>query len=188
MNAAIPGPLDEAQDVHDADDLMRQLGSLTRRLQFALGQLDAMPRLQQSAQRLPAARGRLGDVADKAGEAADKVLSAVERAKHERARIAAAAARLRQAPADRGSVVALAAEVEASAASIDAQLTDIMVAQAFHDLSGQLLCKVAAVMTELEDGLLQLLGDAAPLLDMPAAAEPSCSQSEADELLASHGR
>lgn len=166
-----------------AGELYAQLGLITRRLQDALSRLDAMPRLQASAHRLPDARSRLGDIAERTFAAADKVLTSVELAKRERERIDAAAQRLQQEPA---AAVRCAAEVQAAASRIDAHLTDIMVAQDFHDLSGQMLAQVAAVAVELEDGLLQLLADGA---SAPSTAPPELarSQREVDELLASHG-
>jgi chemotaxis protein CheZ len=178
-----------------APKLLEQLGLLTRRLQETLGQLDAMPRLRQSAQGLPDARGRLGDIARKTGEAADKVLTAVEQAKRERERIAAAAAHMAQACAagdgglDRQALRRQLAEVDAAATRIDAHLTDIMVAQDFHDLTGQMVAKVVTLAMELEDGLLQLLVHRAPDDDPapPQRAGLAKSQREVDELLASMG-
>ena len=167
--------------------LFEQLGLITQRLQHTLSQLDALPRLQHSAQALPVARGRLDEVANKNFQAADKVLGAVEQAKHERACIAAAARRIQQPHIGEAALRADALQIEAAAARIDAQLTDIMVAQSFHDLSGQMLAKVAALATELEAGLVQLLqGDAPPAAAAPVAAVAR-DQREVDELLASHG-
>lgn len=199
MTQIMPVPVMDLPDLPDtpaagAAELFQQLDLITRRLQHALGQIDAMPRLQHTARGLPDARGRLGLVVDQAGAAADKVLNAVERAKLERSRIAAAAQRLMHEPAEARRVVALAAEMESAAARIDAQLTDIMVAQDFHDLGGQMLRKVVALMTELEGGLLQLLGDTATLgaecsaqANAQALSELAHSQREVDELLANHG-
>ena len=64
-------------------------------------------------------------------------------------------------------------------------------AQDFHDLSGQMLSKVAALASELEEGLLQLLRGAAPVGPQdgtaPSPGERARSQREVDELLARHG-
>jgi chemotaxis protein CheZ len=201
MNRTPPAPPRDLRDlpqapVAAAPELFEQLGLSTRRLQETLGQLDAMPRLCQSAQGLPDARGRLGDIARKTGEAADKVLTAVELAKQERLRISAAADRIAQACATadadrhRHALRQQAAEVDAAAARIDAHLTDIMVAQDFHDLTGQMVAKIVTLAIELEDGLLQLLvnrvpGDSAQPLQPPAGLAKS--QREVDELLASLG-
>jgi chemotaxis protein CheZ len=169
-------------------DALAQLGRMTRQLQAMLAELGG---LRQSAQGLPDARARLQQIEAKAFAAADKVLGAVEQAKGQRARIAQALHRLalllpppRQAPLQ---------EIEAAAANIDQQLTEIMVAQDFHDLSAQLLAKVGALAIELEAGLTLLLQHAQPAAsDAPACAAPAAppaaaSQREVDELLASLG-
>ena len=170
-------------------ELFHQLGLITQRLQHALGQIDALPRLQHSVLGLPAARGRLDEVAAKSFRAADKVLTAVEQAKQERERIRAAAARLLQPAGDRQAVRDEVVQIEAAAARIDAHLTDIMVAQDFHDLSGQMLAQVAALAIELEAGLVLLLQGCEPLAPAPCGnpAALARSQREVDELLASHG-
>jgi chemotaxis protein CheZ len=48
-------------------------------------------------------------------------------------------------------------EVGQSASRADAQLTDIMLAQDFHDLTGQVIRKVVALAQSLETQLVQLL-------------------------------
>jgi chemotaxis protein CheZ len=171
----------------DLPDALAQLGRMTRQLQDLLAELGG---LRQSAQGLPDARARLQQIEAKAFAAADRVLSAVEQAKDQRARIAQALHRLalllpppRQGPLH---------EIDAAAAHIDLQLTEIMVAQDFHDLSAQLLAKVGALAIELEAGLVLLLQHALPAADAPARAEPAAppaaaSQRQVDELLASLG-
>jgi chemotaxis protein CheZ len=167
--------------------LFDQLGLVTQRLQAMLGQLDALPRLQRSAQALPVARGRLDEVAQKNFQAADTVLGAVEQAQQERACIAAAARRLQQPHIAATALRADALHIEAAASRLDTQLTDILVAQSFHDLSGQMLAKVAALAMELESGLVQLLPGSTAPASAGAAAPLARDQHEVDELLASHG-
>ncbi|MCU0964929.1 MAG: protein phosphatase CheZ [Burkholderiaceae bacterium] len=197
----VPGPA--------APEVVQQLGQITRQLHDTLQQLGVMPKLQQSAQDLPDARSRLSYIAHKAGAAADRVLTAVEQAKQERHAIQRAAKQIaqrcgadpaRQLPAP--EVLAFAAAVEAAALHIDQQLTDIMLAQDFHDLTGQVVAKVVALVIDLEDSLLQLLRQAAAIEPAPAAergplngpviaavvgAEVVSDQSEVDALLASLG-
>jgi len=64
---------------------------------------------------------------------------------------------------------ALVDETCAFLASLDSQaeltntiLTDIMMAQDFHDLTGQVIRKVVALATDLEEQLVKLLIDATP--------------------------
>ena len=99
-------------------------------------------------------------------------------------------------------VLAFAATVEGAATRIDQQLTDIMMAQDFHDLTGQVVAKVVSLVIDLEDSLLQLLMQAAaaepaPAVDAGRAERPGGrrggrrrgghDQGEVDELLASLG-
>ena len=195
-----------------APEVYQQLGEITRHLHDTLQHLGVMPKLQQSAENLPDARSRLSYIARKTGEAADRVLTAVEEGKQEHDTIRAAARQLaqrcgadpaRQLPA--GEVLAFAATVEAAAGRIDQRLTDIMMAQDFHDLTGQVVAKVVALVIDLEDSLLKLLKQAAPADALPApsaagqlqgpvvagvstgAAEVVSGQGEVDELLASLG-
>jgi chemotaxis protein CheZ len=194
-----------------APEVYQQLGQITRQLHDTLQQLGVMPRLQQSAQNLPDARSRLSYIARKTGEAADRVLTAVEQAKHEHQAIQAASKQLAQRcgadPArllPAAEALAFAATVEGAATRIDQQLTDIMLAQDFHDLTGQVVAKVVSLVIDLEDSLLKLLMQAAPAEPAPAAAaaqgplngpvvaamagaEVVSDQGEVDELLASLG-
>jgi len=202
-----------AQAPAAAPEVYQQLGEITRHLHDTLQQLGVMPKLQQSAENLPDARSRLSYIARKTGEAADRVLTAVEQGKQEHGAIQAAARQLaqrcgadpaRQLPA--GEVLAFAATVEAAAGRIDQQLTDIMMAQDFHDLTGQVVAKVVSLVIDLEDSLLKLLKQAAPAEALPlpqggpgqlngpvvagvsaGAAEVVSGQGEVDELLASLG-
>ena len=53
-------------------------------------------------------------------------------------------------------------EVEPPRARIDRHLTDIMMAQDFHDLTGQVVAKVVTLATDLEDSLVKLLVQVVP--------------------------
>lgn len=189
-----------------AAGLYRQLGGITRRLHDALQRLGMLPRLQQSVQDLPDVRSRLQYVVRTTGQAAERALSAVERAKHERERLDAAAARLAAAAGAAGSeaahdAAAALAELRESGRRIDAELTEIMLAQGFHDLTGQVIAQVAALAIELEDNLLDLLLRAAPAEPIPPSrrslggpvvdpgtrADVVRNQQEVDELLAGLG-
>jgi len=173
-----------------------------------LNQLGVMPKLRNSAQGLPDARSRLSYIARKSGEAADKVLTSVEHAKLEQTELASAARSMLAAlSADARSsaaglvAIGLVAQLEASTGRIDAHLTDIMLAQDFHDLTGQVVAKVVTLAMDLEDSLVGLLvqaapGDSAsaqdsglrgPVIDAAAGPDVAANQSEVDDLLASFG-
>jgi chemotaxis protein CheZ len=196
-------------------EVFQQLGQITRQLHEALNELGVMPRLQKSAAGLSDARSRLNYIASRTGEAAEKVLDAVELAKAEQAAISGAARQLASVHgggiSSAGSASGMPSnqatmhwigEVEAGAARTDTLLTDIMLAQDFHDLTSQVVAKVVVLVMDLEDSLVNILLQAAP-------AEPACrtepgalagpvveaagrsdvvtSQHEVDDLLASLG-
>ena len=101
-----------------------------------------------------------------------------------------------------GSVMNFVGDVEAATARIDLHLTDIMMAQDFHDLTGQVVAKVVALAADLEDSLVKLLVQAAPpdqvqkveqsILNGPVVnpegrTDVVTNQGEVDDLLASLG-
>ena len=192
--------------------VFQQLGSITRLLHDALNQLGVIPQLQSAAAGLPDARSRLTYIAKKTGDAAERVLTLVEQAKAEQAGIAEATRRMAQAIAAdpvravaSGSVMNFVGDVETATARVDATLTDIMMAQDFHDLTGQVVAKVVALAGDLEDSLVKLLVQAAPpeqahkvevhkaeALNGPqhravSGGDVVQNQSEVDDLLASLG-
>jgi chemotaxis protein CheZ len=150
-------------------EVFRQLGAITRQLHDTLNQLGVMPKLQRAAHGLPDARSRLDYIARKTAEAADKVLNSVDAAKSEHVAITRSTRDIAQRividpvrAVASGSVINFVADVEAATARIDAHLTDIMLAQDFHDLTGQVVSKVVALASDLEDNLVKLLVQAAP--------------------------
>ncbi len=190
-------------------EIFQQLGHITRQLHDTLQALGVIPRLQQVAQGLPDARSRLSYIARKTGEAADKVLTSVDLAKAEHSLISAQTRRIAVAIVSdpvkavaSGAVMNFVGDVEAATARIDAHLTDIMMAQDFHDLTGQVVAKVVSLAVDLEDSLVKLLVQAAPheaAATTEAVALPGpvvnaenrtdvvSNQGEVDDLLASLG-
>ena len=190
-------------------EVFRQLGLLTRLLHDTLEQLGVMPHLQHAADGLPDARSRLNYVVAKTGEAAEKVLNSVDQAKLEHGQIASKTRLIaREVVADpvkavaSGAVMNFVGDVEAATARIDRHLTDIMMAQDFHDLTGQVVAKVVTLATDLEASLVKLLLQVAPAEPMhkvdpatlhgpvvdPASRDDVVSnQGEVDDLLASLG-
>jgi len=184
-----------------------QLGQLTRQLHAALDQLGVMPGLQAAADGLPDVRGRLDWIARKAGDAAERVLGNVEEAKIEQRRIADALRELARAVgtavsggAAPGSLDGPMVTVTEASGRIDALLTDIMLAQDFHDLIGQVTARMMRLCAELEQSLVRVLLQAAPSAaparsaglegpqtDARARSDVVRSQGEVDDLLASLG-
>jgi|EndMetStandDraft_4_1072995.scaffolds.fasta_scaffold556024_1 chemotaxis protein CheZ len=195
-------------------EVFQQLGQITRQLHDTLAQLGVMPRLQEAANGLPDARSRLTYIAKKTGDAANRVLNSVDKAKAEhqsisdqtRAMATAIVADPVKAVAS-GAVMNFVTEVEACTGRIDAHLTDIMMAQDFHDLTGQVVAKVVSLASDLEDSLVKLLVQAAPVdqasklmahiesapelngpvVDPEGRTDVVANQGEVDDLLASLG-
>jgi chemotaxis protein CheZ len=192
-----------------ATDVYRELGAITRLLHDTLNQLGVMPSLQIAAENLPDARSRLSYIANKTADAANKVLNLVDQAKAEHAAISTAANSMAGAIAAdpvkavaSGAVFNFVQDVESRTARIDSHLTDIMMAQDFHDLTGQVVAKVITLASELEANLVKLLIKAVPddqreIVDTKALGGPVVSpegrtdvvsnQGEVDDLLASLG-
>jgi chemotaxis protein CheZ len=192
-------------------EVFQQLGMITRQLHDTLHQLGVMPKLQNAANDLPDARSRLNYIAEKTGNAANKVLNSVDQAKVEHNAIAAETRRIAAAiVADpvkavaSGSVMNFVGDVEAATARIDQHLTDIMMAQDFHDLTGQVVAKVVSLASDLEDSLVKLLVQAAPpeqaqkviehakelngpVVNPEGRTDIVTNQGEVDDLLASLG-
>ena len=190
-------------------EVFQQLGAITRMLHDTLQQLGVMPKLQAAADGLPDARSRLNYIANKTAQAAEKVLDLVDQAKQEHQRIAADTRTLATAliadpvrAVASGSVLNFVGDVEARTRQIDQHLTDIMLAQDFHDLTGQVVAKVVTLATDLEDSLLKLLVQVVPpdqrdkvdpnVLHGPVVSPEGrtdvvSNQGEVDDLLASLG-
>ena len=196
--------------------LYRNVGRLTRQLHDALRELGYDRELGDAVGTLPDARDRLSYVSRLTGEAAEKVLNGVDRTKEELDRLAAgardAAGALRADPTAAlasGALLRYLEEVGASTGRADAHLTDIMLAQDFHDLTGQVIRRIVEIAQSLEGQLLRLLVEtgqpdapapaprAAAPAGVPSLQGPAVSpkgrsdvvadQSQVDDLLASLG-
>ena len=193
-------------------DMFRQLGSITRQLHEALKQLGYTDKLKGTVDQLPDAQSRLSYIARLTGEAAEKVLNHVDEGKAEQARIAERGRQLADTIARVPGLARAMPEllewskdiVDLSEKS-DARLTDIMMAQDFHDLTGQVIGRVVQLAGTIEEQLLGLLLQSAPsgqpgqdhVIAEPALAGPVVSpegrsdvvsdQKQVDDLLASLG-
>ena len=200
-----------------SDKVIAQIGHLTRKLHDALHQLGYDRALQNAAQAIPDARERLAYVATMTEQAAQRALNAIETAKPIQDRLGADASTLAAdwervfqrdlsvdefkglAERTRAYLKAIPEQTEAT----NAQLMDIMMAQDFQDLTGQVITKITDMAQDVEQQLLQLLVDNCPadrreavqsrgLLNGPVVnasgrADVVTSQSQVDELLESLG-
>jgi chemotaxis protein CheZ len=199
----------KADSLAVSPEVFQQLGTITRLLHDTMQQLGVMPKLQTATEGLPDARSRLSYIATKTADAANKVLNTVDAAKNEHRQISESTRSIGQLiVADpvkavaSGAVMNFVHEVERSTKRIDDHLTDIMMAQDFHDLTGQVVAKVVSLASELEDSLVKLLVQAAPpeqaqkvessVLNGPVVnpegrTDVVANQGEVDDLLASLG-
>ena len=200
------------QPIVASPEVFQQIGTIPRLLHDTLQQLGVMPQLKVAADGLPDARSRLTYIANKTADAANKVLNSVDQAKADHAHISNATRELAAAlVADpvravaSGKVMNFVQDVEASTARIDGHLTDIMLAQDFHDLTGQVIARVVTLAGNIEQQLVQLVIETAPPHAIPAPPEPKrehlagpvvdpegnpdvvTDQSQVDDLLASLG-
>ena len=199
----------------NAKDLRDRVGRLTRELHESLQALSLDKALADVAVEIPDARNRLKYVTDMCERSAQKVLDTLdELAPLQQATRDDSAALLakwntmldaRQRP-DEGFMalfeatrVHLAANIERADRS-SSMHTDIMMAQDFQDLTGQVCRKIEAITEKIESQLLMLLIETAPkdhrarhqeMLEGPQVVvgrnDTVSSQSEVDDLLGSLG-
>jgi chemotaxis protein CheZ len=215
-SGAIEGPLDAptpATSAADADAggraMFQRIGQLTRVLHDALHELGYDRDLSAAAQALPDARDRLSYIATLTGQAADRVLNAVERCQADQLvlegdveRLAARWASFDAAATDCRALAddtrTFLQRIPGTIASERANLLEIMMAQDFHDLTGQVIKRIADIAHSLEGSLLQLLLETRPPDVKPAtmslggpaihaSADSVRNQGEVDQLLDSLG-
>ncbi|BET25544.1 chemotaxis phosphatase CheZ [Limnobacter thiooxidans] len=197
-------------------DVFRRVGSLTRKLHDALRELGYDKSVESAVNSLPDARARLNYIAELTGKAADKVLGAVEASQKLNDDMAARAAELdRQWDRLYNHEMSLEEfksharenrefmkEIAGNSSQMGGHLTDIMMAQDFHDLTGQVVNRIGNMAQGLEEQLVQLLLDTTPpdqrkqveetFLNGPAInaegrADVCSNQSQVDDLLESLG-
>ena len=173
-----------AAEAIGAEQVHHRIGNLTRVLHDALRELGYDKDLAATREHLPDARDRLAYIARVTGDAAEKVLNAVDHARNVQGELVKHAGSLRSRwqavrlyTAGEGSSIERAtpagrklvdetcdffATLDGQADRTQAILTDIMMAQDFHDLTGQVIRKVVALATNLEEQLVRLLIETTP--------------------------
>ncbi len=217
MNSMKSSPATSTSGAALSPDVHQTIGMLTRQLHDALNGLGLTDKVKSWAGEIPDAKSRLSYIARLTGEAAEKVLNRVDLAKAQHDHIAAETRRIGAlivkdpvGAVAKGHVMNFLTDVEASTKQIDQHLTEIMMAQDFHDLTGQVIAKVVNLVANVEEQLVQLLIQTAPVdaaaktpAGVPAAAlqpvlqgpvvtpegnpDVVSGQSEVDDLLASLG-
>ena len=196
----------------DSADVHHKIGQLTRQLHDSLNELGYAEKLRGSMGELPDAQSRLSYIARLSGEAAEKVLNRVELAKaqhdfiaQETRRVVTSLVKDPVAAVAKGEIMNFLTDVERVTTEADAHLTEIMMAQDFHDLTGQVIARVVNLAATIEEQLVQLLIQTAPPTVQAASTEAPrahlagpvvdpehtpdvvTDQSQVDDLLASLG-
>ena len=202
--------MNDTPDTQGANpDMFRKLGAITRQLHDAMKELGYADKLQGTVEQLPDAQSRLTYIAKLTGEAAEKVLSQVEEGKKEQEQLAQRGRELadtiRRVPALAKAMPELlewSTDVVALAEKTDARLTEIMMAQDFHDLTGQVIARVVGLAGTIEEQLLGLLLEsvptgqpgqdkahelAGPVVNAEGRTDVVTNQQQVDDLLASLG-
>ncbi|NHZ88988.1 protein phosphatase CheZ [Massilia sp. CCM 8733] len=159
------------------DEFLSRIGHMTRALHDSLRGLGLDKLIEKAASDIPDARDRLDYVARLSEQAAQKVLTATEAAGPLQDQIdsgatglAASWQALLDAPATSDAEwralaersVAAMAQARTASSATKGYLMDIMMAQDFQDLTGQVITKVTTITRNLEQQLVQMLVDFAP--------------------------
>lgn len=220
----VPKPADSGADASEAGDswpgqdkVFRRVGQMARQLHDTLGQLGYHELLESTVAAIPDTRDRLTYVANLTEQAACKVLNATDIANPLQEALesgsAALAAKWDALFANQIGVEdfkRLAEETRSflkqglpeKTAATKAQLLEIMMAQDFQDLTGQVIKKIIAVAQELEaelmgvlietmpgerrtDSVISLLNG--PVINADGRSDVVASQQQVDDLLGSLG-
>ncbi|WP_299261755.1 protein phosphatase CheZ [uncultured Kushneria sp.] len=180
------------QNAEDAipPDLIARIGHLTRALRDNMRELGLDKEVEKAAQAIPDSRDRLSYIASMTEQAAERSLNAIEIAQPIQDNIEKQSAELagrwdqwfdkplEQAEARDlvGDTRAYLEWVPAQTRATQSQLMEVMMAQDFQDLTGQVIKKMMEVIREIERELLQVLIDNMPSEAMRERARESTSQ------------
>ena len=170
-----------AADGVSNDEVLVRVGHMTRALHDSLRGLGLDKLVEKAASDIPDARDRLDYVARLSEQAAKRVLDATDTAGPMQDAVESRSADVRtswQALLDKDAAgeaakaedwralaqrtVAMMAENERAATATRAELMNIMLAQDFQDLTGQVIGKITSIAQDLEKQLVQVLIDFAP--------------------------
>jgi chemotaxis protein CheZ len=214
--AAAIGATAEPGDVTTQEAMFNRIGHMARKLHDSLRELGYDKALEETARQIPDAQERLQYIAKMTEQAASRVLNATDIAKPALddmdTRVKALGQRWEKMFANQLSVdefKALAADSRTFFAVVptqigvaNAQLTEIVMAQDFQDLTGQVIKKVVEMVQGIEAQLLQVLIEVmpeekkaaapeglmnGPVINAVGRADVVTSQAQVDDLLESLG-
>ncbi|MBW5800201.1 protein phosphatase CheZ [Halomonas elongata] len=160
----------------NGDELVQRIGHLTRMLRDSMRELGLDKEIERAAEAIPDARDRLSYVAVMTEQAAERALNAIDRAQPMQDRLSEQAQQLdarwaewfaepkeldeaRELVQDTRSYLG---EVPDLTQATGKELLEIMMAQDFQDLTGQVIKKMMEVIREIEHQLVQVLIDSVP--------------------------
>ncbi|MDT0500544.1 MULTISPECIES: protein phosphatase CheZ [unclassified Halomonas] len=168
--------LPQGNQAAHSDDLVQRIGHLTRMLRESMRELGLDKEIERAAEAIPDARDRLSYVASMTEQAADRALNAIDRAQPLQDSLSEEAKSLDSRwaewfaePKELEEAKALVTDTRRYLATVPdktqathQELLDIMMAQDFQDLTGQVIKKMMDVIREIEHQLVQVLIDAVP--------------------------
>ena len=206
----------DAEQGNTAEELLGRIGQLTRQLREGLRELGLDKEVAKAAQAIPDARDRLAYVAATTERAAHRALNAIDVAQPLQEGLASEAKGLSKRwdewfanPIELDHARELVMDtrgylqdVPQKANAINSQLMEILMAQDFQDLTGQVIKKMMEVVNDVETQLLQVLIDNSPAEKrqevvshslqngpqiVPGNPDAVADQSQVDDLLESLG-
>jgi len=167
------------------EEVFHRIGALTRNLHDALRELGYDKAMESAVSSLPDARDRLNYIFELTGKAAERALAAVEHGQSYQSELETKAVALSkqwdrvfnaEMPVEEFKTVAaqtraFLSELPAHTSKTNEQFTEIMMAQDFHDLTGQVIQRIVKVAQNLEQQLLQLLLETTPQEKRASVAE-----------------
>jgi chemotaxis protein CheZ len=225
VEASVPMTMEGIQEALDSladKPMFERLGTIVRMLHDSLRELGYDRSLSEVASQIGDAKGRLEYIATLTEQAANKVLNAIDVGMPEQENIAETAKGIEERwnalfegkmSVEEFKTLAadsrqFAGRVAVSADAEKARLLEIMMAQDFQDITGQLIKKIVNITNKTEYELAQLLKDNAPpemkaaieaaeakaaeekpveLMQGPSVAGVAMVQDEVDNLLAELG-
>lgn len=217
VNAPAPASTSEASNEEDNGEkpMYERLGGIVRLLHDSLRELGYDRSLSDVASQITDAQGRLEYVATLTEQAANKVLNAIDVGMPEQDALSKSAKDMDtrwallfdgKLSVDEFKTLAqdsrqFAGKVTEVTEAEKARLLEIMMAQDFQDITGQLIKKIVAITHKAESELAQLLRDNAPaevkaahpdnkpaeLMNGPSAPAIAMVQDDVDSLLADLG-
>lgn len=204
------------------DPVYAEVGKLTRQLHDSLANFRLDPRINDLAKtEIPDARDRLTFVIDKTEQAANKTMDAVDSIQplaerlgdtlqqvHPRwQRLMDGQIALAEFKSLCHDIDGLLTQVESDSTILRSQLTEILMAQDFQDLTGQIIRRVIELVHEVEDQLVEILkafdmesedrtealrearklSPEGPIVNSEVREDVMSSQDDVDDLLSSLG-